>query len=80
MTAGGQREVLAAAIRWAPGLADAAIVETRVGLRPLARSGRPTIGPVPQLARLLVGTGMGAGGLTIGPLAGRLLADHVLAG
>jgi D-amino-acid dehydrogenase len=80
VTAGGQREVLAAAIRWAPGLADAAIVETRVGLRPFARSGRPTIGPVAQLARLHVGTGMGAGGLTIGPLAGRLLADHVLAG
>lgn len=79
VTAGGQREVLSAALRWAPGLVDATIVETRVGLRPLARSGRPTIGPVPQLERLFVGTGMGAGGLTIGPHAGRLLADHVLA-
>ncbi|MFP5487235.1 MAG: NAD(P)/FAD-dependent oxidoreductase [Acidimicrobiia bacterium] len=79
VTVGGQREVLAAAIRWAPGLADAAIVETRVGLRPLARSGRPTIGPAPGVDRLHVGTGMGAGGLTIGPHAGRLLADHVLA-
>jgi D-amino-acid dehydrogenase len=79
VTVGGQREVLAAAIRWAPDLAHAALVETRVGLRPLARGGRPTIGPVPRLDRLFVGTGMGAGGLTIGPLAGRLLADHVLA-
>lgn len=78
VTVGGQREVLAAAIRWAPGLADAAIIEVRVGLRPLARSGRPTIGPVPHIERLFVGTGMGAGGLTIGPHAGRLLADHVL--
>ena len=78
VTVGGQREVLAAAIRWAPGLADAAIIETRVGLRPLARSGRPTIGPVPHVDRLYVGTGMGAGGLTIGPHAGRLLADHVV--
>jgi D-amino-acid dehydrogenase len=48
--------------------------------RPLARSGRPTIGPVPQLDGLYVGTGMGAGGLTIGPHAGRLLADDVLRG
>lgn len=80
VTVGGQREVLAAAIRWAPALADAAIVETRVGLRPLARSGRPTIGPVPGVDRLFVGTGMGAGGLTIGPHAGRLLADLVTAG
>lgn len=77
-TVGGQREVLTAAIRWAPGLADAAIVETRVGLRPLARSGRPTIGPAARLDRLYVGTGMGAGGLTIGPHAGRLLADQIL--
>jgi D-amino-acid dehydrogenase len=79
VTVGGQREVLAAAIRWAPGLAAATIVETRVGLRPLARSGRPTIGPIATVDRLYVGTGMGAGGLTIGPHAGRLLADHVLA-
>lgn len=80
VTAGGQREVLAAAIRWAPGLADAAVLETRVGLRPFARAGRPTIGPVPQLAGLHVATGMGAGGLTIGPHAGRLIADQLLAG
>ena len=78
ITVGGQREVLAAAIRWAPGLANAAIIETRVGLRPHARSGRPTIGPVPHVDRLYVGTGMGARGLTIGPHAGRLLVDHVL--
>lgn len=80
VTVGGQREVLTAALRWAPGLADAALVETRVGLRPLARSGRPTIGPVPHVDRLYVGTGMGAGGLTIGPHAGRLLAEDVLRG
>jgi D-amino-acid dehydrogenase len=80
VTVGGQREVLTAALRWAPGLAAASILETRVGLRPLARSGRPTIGPVPQLDGLYVGTGMGAGGLTIGPHAGRLLADDVLRG
>ena len=80
VTVGGQREVLTAALRWAPGLADAAVIETRVGLRPLARTGRPTIGPVPHLDRLYVGTGMGAGGLTIGPHAGRLLADDVLRG
>lgn len=80
VTVGGQREVLAAAIRWAPGLTDAAIIETRVGLRPLARTGRPTIGPVPDVEGLHVGTGMGAGGLTIGPHAGRLIADQLTGG
>ena len=78
VTVAGQREVLDATLRWAPGLADATVIETRVGLRPLASRGRPTIGPVPGVAGLHVGTGLGASGLTIGPLAGRMLADQVL--
>ncbi len=79
VTVAGQRDVLDAALRWAPGLADATVVETRVGLRPLAANGSPTIGPTPGIAGLHVGTGLGASGLTIGPLAGRMLADGVLA-
>jgi D-amino-acid dehydrogenase len=78
VTVTGQREVLDAAVRWAPGLADAAVIETRVGLRPLATTGHPTIGPVPGPDDLFVGTGMGPAGLTIGPMAGRTLADRVL--
>lgn len=78
VSAAGQAEVLAAALEWAPGLADATVLETRVGLRPHATGGRPTIGPIGDIDGLFVGTGMGAGGLTIGPLAGRLLTDHVL--
>lgn len=78
VTAAGQREVLDAALRWAPGLADATIVETRVGLRPLAASGRPTIAAVAGVDGLFVGTGLGASGLTIGPLAGRMLAEQIL--
>lgn len=80
VTVAGQREVLEAAIRWAPGLADAAVHETRVGLRPFATDGRPTIGPVPSIAGLHVGTGLGASGLTIGPLAGRMVAEQILDG
>ncbi len=78
VTVAGQREVLDAAVTWAPGLADAEVIETRVGLRPLAADGPPTIGPVDGVDALFVGTGMGAGGLTIGPHAGRMLADAVL--
>jgi len=77
VTAAGQAEVLATALSVAPGLADATVLETRVGLRPLAR-GLPTIGAIPGIEGLFVGTGLGAGGLTIGPLFGRLLADLVL--
>lgn len=77
VTVAGQHEVLTAALTWAPGLADAEVIETRVGLRPFAR-GRPTLGPVDGLDGVLVGTGLGAGGLTIGPLAGHLLSEQVL--
>lgn len=76
VTASGQAEVLATALSVAPGLADATVLETRVGLRPYAR-GLPTIGAVPGVDGLFVGTGLGAAGLTIGPLWGRLLADLV---
>ncbi len=77
VTAAGQVEVLNAALAIAPGLANARVIETRVGLRPTARS-VPTIGPVPRIDGLFVGTGLGAAGLTIGPLTGRLLSDMVL--
>jgi len=78
VTVAGQREVLDAALRWAPGLAEAELIETRVGLRPLASSGRPTIGPLSEVDGVFIGTGLGASGLTIGPLAGRMLADRVI--
>lgn len=78
-TVAGLREVLDAAVAWAPGLADAEVIDTRVGLRPFAPGGMPTIGPVDGIAGLYVGTGMGPGGLTIGPHAGRTLANAVLA-
>ncbi|MBT8202016.1 MAG: FAD-binding oxidoreductase [Acidimicrobiia bacterium] len=76
-TAGGQAQVLTAALAVAPGLADAEILETRVGLRPLA-TGPPSIGRHPEVDGLVVGTGLGAGGLTMGPLCGRLLAEITL--
>lgn len=77
VTAGGQAQVLEAALAIAPGLADAEIIETRVGLRPLA-AGLPTVCRHPEVGGLVVGTGLGAGGLTMGPLCGRLLAEIAL--
>jgi D-amino-acid dehydrogenase len=78
VTAAGQEEVLAEALHVAPGLASATIIETRVGFRP-AGPGRPMLGAVHGIDGLLIGNGLGAAGLTIGPLAGRLLADAALA-
>ena len=76
MTPGGLHEVLAQALAVAPGLASGTHLETRVGLRPAAA--RPLLGPVPGLAGLVVATGLGASGLTMGPLAGAVAAEVAL--
>jgi D-amino-acid dehydrogenase len=70
-------EVLSEALRIAPGLAAATVIETRVGFRPVSTEVRPLLGWLPGLHGLAVGNGLGAAGLTIGPFAGRLLADLV---
>jgi D-amino-acid dehydrogenase len=77
VTATGQAEVLSEALRIAPGLGAATILETRVGFRPAGAEVRPLLGWVRGIAGLAVGNGLGAAGLTIGPFAGRLLADLV---
>ena len=78
VTAAGQAEVLSEALRIAPGLGAATLVETRVGFRPVSPDGRPLLGRVRDVKGLVIGNGLGAAGLTIGPLAGRLLANVVL--
>jgi D-amino-acid dehydrogenase len=77
VTASGQAEVLSEALRIAPGLANATLLETRVGFRPAGPEIRPLLGWVRGVEGLAVGNGLGAAGLTIGPFAGRLLADLV---
>lgn len=74
VTAGGLAAVLADGLRVAPGLADASMVETRVGFRPVSADGAPIIGPVPGIDGLVVATGLGAHGLTLGPVVGAIAA------
>jgi D-amino-acid dehydrogenase len=78
VTAAGQAEVLVQALQVAPGLATATIIETRVGFRPVGPNIRPLLGHAHQYEGLLIGNGLGAAGLTIGPFAGQLLADAAL--
>ncbi len=78
LTAGGVWEVLAEALRVAPGLAGAAILEMRVGLRPLAADGIPVLGTVPGIEGIYLATGHGASGLTLGPYSGKLICDLLL--
>ncbi len=78
VTASGQAEVLNHALAVAPGLGPAILVETRVGLRPVGPDARPMLGRVAGLDGLVIGNGLGPSGLTIGPYAGRLLAQAAL--
>jgi D-amino-acid dehydrogenase len=78
VTAGGLAEVLGEALATAPGLATATHLETRIGFRPLSPDGRPVLGPVPGAEGLVVATGLGPTGLTMGPYAGAIAARIAL--
>ena len=75
VTAGGLRSVTSEAMRVAPGLADGALIEVRVGLRPLSDDGLPFIDRVPGHEAAIVCTGHGPAGLQLGPWSGRLAAE-----
>lgn len=79
-TAAGTKQVLDDALRIAPGLAEATVLETRVGVRPMStREGAlPYAGAVPGADGLWLASGFGAGGLTMGPLIGDGLARLLL--
>ncbi len=79
-TAAGQRQVLDDALSIAPGLAEATVLETRVGIRPMSAraSGLPFAGQVPGAPGLWLASGFGAGGLTMGPLIGDAIARDLL--
>jgi D-amino-acid dehydrogenase len=77
-SAAGIREVLAEAIRVAPGLAPAEVREIRVGLRPLAADGLPVLGAVPGVPGVFLATGHGPSGLTLGPYSAMVVARQML--
>ncbi|HTZ92752.1 MAG TPA: FAD-dependent oxidoreductase [Streptosporangiaceae bacterium] len=75
-TVGGVGGMLAAAAQIAPGLADATLLETRIGFRPVTADGCPLLGAVTD--DVFVAAGNGPEGLTAGPWMGRLAAELVL--
>ena len=79
-TASGVHDVLGEAMRVAPGLASAEILETRIGLRPLTTDAMPALGDVPGWSGIYLVTGHGPTGLTIGPFSGKLVAEMMLGG
>lgn len=71
------RRSLLRAQRYAPGLADAPIVRTWVGLRPYSLDKHPLIGPWPRLRGLWYATGHEGLGISLAPITGRLLAQQL---
>lgn len=77
-TVGGQQEIMKACLELAPGLKDAEIIETRVGIRPFTPGFLPVFGEVPELKNAFMADGLGASGLTSGPFLGREIAALTL--
>ena len=71
------RRSLLRAQRYAPGLAQAPIVRTWVGLRPYSIDKHPLIGPWPPVRGLWVAAGHEGLGITLAPISGRLLAEQI---
>ena len=78
VTAGGVHSVLSKALRIAPGLSAASLIETRVGLRPRSSDGYPIVDRPRSAQNIVVATGLGAWGLTLGPLIGGIAAEQAL--
>lgn len=77
LTAGGQQVVLQEALRVVPGLSRAQVLEWRVGLRPASPDGLPILGRFAERPNVLALTGHGPGGLLLGPLSAKLMADTI---
>ncbi len=77
-TADGVHQLLRECLRSAPGLAQATVVDVRVGSRPATPDGRPILGRLPGWSNVFVATGHGAEGLLLGPYSGRLVASSLL--
>jgi D-amino-acid dehydrogenase len=77
-TADGVHQLLRECLRTAPGLAQATVVETRVGSRPATPDDRPIVGRVPGWVNAFVATGHGAEGLLLGPYSALAVAGQIL--
>lgn len=75
MTPGGVKTVLDIGLRVAPGLTHGTLHEVRVGLRPFSDDGSPFLGRFPGHDNVIVATGHGPSGLTLGPYSGKVAAD-----
>ena len=77
---GRLEQLSVAAEAYLTGVRDTEIRSEWCGLRPCTPDGIPYVGPVPGRSGLFVATGHAMMGLTLGPVTGKLIAEHVLQG
>jgi len=68
-----------AARSYLPGLDQPEAPERWYGFRPMTPDGMPVIGPLETVENLIIATGHGTLGITLGPITGRLVAELVTA-
>jgi glycine oxidase len=78
VTAGAAAILLGRAVRMVPGLADAAVVRSWAGLRPLSTLRRPIIGPLRGFANVTLACGHHRSGILLAPITAQLVAELVL--
>jgi glycine oxidase len=78
-TSEGLKRIHAAAVSLAPGLGNAAIVETWAGLRPGSPDHLPIIGPT-DIAGLLIATGHYRNGILLAPVTAKLIQEWIVEG
>ncbi|HET9949551.1 MAG TPA: FAD-dependent oxidoreductase [Longimicrobiales bacterium] len=64
--------------RYIEGIGTARPVSEWCGLRPMSVDGVPIVGPLPGVEGVSVATGHGMLGLTLAPVTGEMIANHVL--
>lgn len=77
-TAAGLLQLLSAAPRYVPALAECSLRRTWAGLRPETPDHLPVIGPFPGIEHLTVASGHYRNGVMLSPATGRLVADWIL--
>ena len=80
LTAGGVMALLEAAWRALPGIEELAIDEMWTGFRPGSRDDAPVLGPVSEVAGLVLATGHHRNGILLAPITARTIADYILTG
>jgi D-amino-acid dehydrogenase len=71
-------QITRSAQEYLPDLGVDEVLSDWCGLRAVAADGLPIVGPLPGVKGLMVATGHGMLGLTLGPVTGEIVADYVL--